>query len=231
MDTVIRASQISKTYGTGETAVKAVQAVTLEVRRSEIILLMGPSGSGKTTLMTIIGGLLRPSQGTVLIGRQDIWNLNQSKLSQFRLNTIGFIFQDFNLLEDLTVLENIAIVMNLKGRKDADVKQKSEKLLADLGLGERLNHLPGNLSGGEKQRVAIARAIINEPDVILADEPTANLDSKTGHQIMDILHELAKSTNKSLIIASHDWRIRDIADRTLWMEDGQIVDKNINLSA
>lgn len=229
METIIKTEDLHKIYGTGRSAVHAVHGVSLEVKQGEIILLMGPSGSGKTTLLSVIGGLLRPSQGDVLFKDQNVWALKQSSLSKFRLNNVGFIFQDFNLLEDLDALENVAIVLNLRGQKGVEVLQKSQGLLRKLGLENRMDHYPADLSGGEKQRVAIARALVNEPDLILADEPTANIDSKTGKEVMDMLDSLAKDLKKSLIIASHDWRIKDIADRILWMEDGQISEKREGL--
>lgn len=221
---VIEVCNLAKFYGIGDNAVHAINDVNLAVAHNEIVLLMGPSGSGKTTLLSMIGGLLSPSEGKIIVANQDLWQLGHHQLSRFRLNNVGFVFQDFNLLKDLTALENVAIAMNLTGLSSVHVRHRSSALLEHLGLEQRLNHLPVHLSGGEKQRVAIARALVNEPDVILADEPTANVDSKTGRQIMNMLHKLAKKDKKSVIIASHDWRIKDIADRIVWMEDGQIKD-------
>lgn len=199
----------------------AVDGVDLSVEEGEIVLIMGPSGSGKTTLLSIAGGILKPSEGTVSIKDISITKMNENDLPNIRLNNIGFIFQAFNLLGSLTALENIEIVANLAGIKNDTASLRAKKVLNDLGLGDKLYTIPANLSGGEKQRVAIARALINNPDVILADEPTANLDSQKGHEVMVTLKEIAKKENKSVVIVSHDQRLSDFADRVLWLEDGR----------
>ena len=186
---------------------------------------MGPSGSGKTTLLSMLGGLLKPSAGRVQIGGDDLTQLNEGKLPQVRLRRIGFIFQDFNLLSALSCLDNVALVIQLTGLSRKAARQRARQLLEQLGMGHRLNFLPEKFSGGEKQRIAIARALVNEPDIILADEPTANLDSHHGHETMRLLRRIAKEENRSVIIVSHDERIKDIADRILWLEDGQF--KNV----
>ena len=214
-------SHVTKRYGTGSAEVMAVRDVSLTVAPGEIVLIMGPSGSGKTTLLLMLGALLKPTEGSIQLNGTLLSALAESRLPDIRLRQFGFIFQDFNLLSALTALENVAIVAELAGMKSGAARQKATVLLNDLGLGERLNFLPEKLSGGEKQRVAIARALINDPTLILADEPTANLDSRIGHDVMRLLRQIAKEQNRSIVIVSHDQRIKDIADRVLWLEDGQ----------
>ena len=216
--------EVSKRFGDGETAVAAVVGVSLAVEPGEVVLIMGPSGSGKTTLLSMMGGLLRPTGGTIHLDGTEISALTEARLPDIRLRQFGFIFQDFNLLSALSVLENVAIVAELAGAGGRVARDKAAALLTELGLGERLDFLPEKLSGGEKQRVAIARALINDPALILADEPTANLDSKIGHEIMRLLRGIAKEQGRSVVIVSHDQRIRDIADRVLWLEDGAFRD-------
>ena len=215
---------VSKRFGDGETAVTAVRDVSLAVDPGEIVLIMGPSGSGKTTLLSMMGALLRPTAGSIHLDGTEVSALSEARLPAIRLRQFGFIFQDFNLLSALTVLENVALVAELAGVRARAARAKATELLTELGLGERLGVLPEKLSGGEKQRVAIARALINEPTLILADEPTANLDSKIGHEIMRLLRRIAKEQGRSVVIVSHDQRIRDIADRVLWLEDGTFKD-------
>ena len=217
----LQVTHISKRYGSGTTAVTAVHNVSLSVSPGEIVLIMGPSGSGKTTLLSMLGALLKPTEGTIQLNGTVISALAESRLPEIRLKQFGFIFQDFNLLSALTTLENVAIVAELAGSRSSEARRKATDLLRELGLGERLNFLPEKLSGGEKQRVAIARALVNDPALILADEPTANLDSKIGKEIMRLLRHIAKEQRRSVIIVSHDQRIRDIADRVLWLEDGE----------
>ncbi len=217
----LQVAAVSKRYGSGTTEVVAVKDVSLSVAPGEVVLIMGPSGSGKTTLLSMLGALLRPTSGEIRLNGDVISALKENRLPGIRLRQFGFIFQDFNLLSALTALENVSIVAELAGVGGKEARRKAAMLLTDLGLGERLNFLPEKLSGGEKQRVAIARALINDPALILADEPTANLDSKIGHEIMRLLRRIAKDQNRSVVIVSHDQRIKDIADRVLWLEDGQ----------
>jgi putative ABC transport system ATP-binding protein len=198
-----------------------VRDVTLTVAPGEVVLIMGPSGSGKTTLLLMLGALLRPSAGEIMVNGTTISALPESRLPDIRIKQFGFIFQDFNLLSALSVLENVALVGQLSGKKKGPAGKKAADLLSQLGLEKRLHFLPDKLSGGEKQRVAVARALVNDPTIILADEPTANLDSKIGHEIMRLLRNIAKEQRRSVIIVSHDQRIKDIADRVLWLEDGQ----------
>lgn len=217
----LQVTHVTKRYGSGMTEVIAVNDVSLSVSPGEIVLIMGPSGSGKTTLLSMLGALLKPTEGTIQLNGDVISALAENRLPDIRLRQFGFIFQDFNLLSALTALENVSIVAELAGTKNGAARKKAAVLLTGLGLGERLNFLPEKLSGGEKQRVAIARALVNDPALILADEPTANLDSKIGHEIMRLLRGIAKDQGRSVVIVSHDQRIKDIADRVLWLEDGQ----------
>lgn len=217
----LQITHVTKRYGSGSTEVTAVRDVSLSVIPGEIVLIMGPSGSGKTTLLSMLGALLKPTEGTIQLNSTMISALAENRLPDIRLKQFGFIFQDFNLLSALTALENVAIVAELAGSRSGEARRKAASLLTELGLGERLNFLPEKLSGGEKQRVAIARALVNDPALILADEPTANLDSKIGHEIMRLLRRIAKEQGRSVVIVSHDQRIKDIADRVLWLEDGE----------
>ncbi len=218
---VMQVTRVTKRYGGGATEVSAVRDVSLAVAPGEVVLIMGPSGSGKTTLLSMIGALLKPTEGTILLNGQDIGALAENRLPDVRLKHFGFVFQDFNLLSALTALENVALVAELAGIRRKEARKKAADLLTQLGLAERLNFVPEKLSGGEKQRVAIARALVNDPAIILADEPTANLDSRIGHEIMRLLRWIARERGRSVVIVSHDQRIKDIADRVLWLEDGQ----------
>jgi putative ABC transport system ATP-binding protein len=220
MNPIMQVENVTRRFGSGRTEVVAVQDVSLNVLPGEVVLIMGPSGSGKTTLLSMLGGLLKPSDGRIRIGDDELTQLDESRLPEVRLHHIGFIFQDFNLLSALSSLDNVALVGQLNGLSRKESRRRSGELLEHLGLGHRLNFLPEKLSGGEKQRVAIARALINKPDIILADEPTANLDSHHGHETMRLLRRIAKEEQRSVIIVSHDQRIKDIADRILWLEDG-----------
>ncbi len=220
----LKVEAVTKRYGTGDTMVTAVREVSLSVEPGEIVLIMGPSGSGKTTLLMMLGALLTPTEGEIHLDGQIISALAEGRLPDIRLRHFGFIFQDFNLLSALTVLENVAIVAQLTGLSGRVASAKAGSILAELDLSHRLHFLPEKLSGGEKQRVAIARALVNDPALILADEPTANLDSKIGQEVMRIMRRIAKEQRRSVIIVSHDPRIKEIADRVLWLEDGQFKD-------
>jgi putative ABC transport system ATP-binding protein len=218
---VLDARKVTKRFGAGETTVEAVRAVDLELAPGEIVLIMGPSGSGKTTLLSMLGALLRPSEGEIVLDGIPIHALDEGDLPRLRATKIGFIFQDFNLMPSLTARENVEVALNVAGVAGPRAHARAEELLVELGLGPRLEFLPEKLSGGEKQRVAIARALANEPALILADEPTANLDSSIGREVMRRLRELAKQRGQSVLIVSHDSRIREFADRVLWLEDGE----------
>jgi putative ABC transport system ATP-binding protein len=227
MDKLIQLHQIVKTYISGGMSVLANDRVDFNVANGEKIILMGPSGSGKTTLLLIAGCLLKPCSGRVFLKDKEITSLSEKELAAVRLSSIGFVFQSFNLLPLLTVLENVALPAMLLGLSKIKAIKKAESLLENLGLGARLNHLPGDLSAGEKQRVAVARAVINNPVLILADEPTANLDSQNGRQVIQLLCQGIKpGCGRSVIFASHDQRIIPFVDRQVLMEDGKIIRKS-----
>ena len=220
----LHVSHLTKRFGTGDTEVVAVRDVSLDVAPAEVILIMGPSGSGKSTLLLMLGGLLKPTEGTITLNGLELSALSESRLPDVRLRNFGFIFQDFNLLSALNVQDNVAIAAELTGAGRKAAIEKAATLLTELGLGHRLHFSPEKLSGGEKQRVAIARALVNDPALILADEPTANLDSSHGHETMRLLRDIANERGRSVVIVSHDERIKGIADRVLWLEDGQFKD-------
>ena len=218
---VLEVKGLRRGFGAGETRVEAVRGVDLDLARGEIALIMGPSGSGKTTLLSMLGGLLRPSSGEILLDGLALHELDEGELPAVRAQKIGFIFQDFNLMPSLSARENVEVALNVAGTAGNKAHARAERLLRDLELGHRLDFLPDKLSGGEKQRVAIARALANEPSLVLADEPTANLDSSIGREVMRVLRKLARKRGQSVLIVSHDSRIGEFADRVLWLEDGQ----------
>jgi len=222
--TGLHVDHLTKRFGSGDTEVVAVRDVSLEVAPAEVILIMGPSGSGKSTLLLMLGGLLKPTEGTIELNGLELSALSENRLPDVRLRNFGFIFQDFNLLSALNVQDNVAIAAELTGVGRKAAVEKAATLLTELGLGHRLHFSPEKLSGGEKQRVAIARALVNDPALILADEPTANLDSSHGHETMRLLRDIASERGRSVVIVSHDERIKGIADRVLWLEDGQFKD-------
>lgn len=217
---IVSVKNISKTYGSSHTAVKAVSKVSLDIQAGEVILIIGPSGSGKTTLLSMIGTLLKPSEGDIEIDGKNVVSRNSNQLADLRLKHFGFIFQSSNLLSALTALQNVTVPLIAAGITKKQATKKAKGLLEQFHLGNRLHNLPRDLSGGEKQRVAIARALANNPKVILADEPTASLDSKTGNEIMQLLCDTACQEGRAVIIVSHDQRLRDIAHRVITIEDG-----------
>jgi len=218
----IEVVNLVKTYGAGETAVHALKGVDLDVYERELLLLLGASGSGKTTLISIVGGILSATSGNCRIRGREIVGLPQSKLPRIRLENIGFIFQGFNLFPALTTQENVEIALDLKGVRGTKAKKRAAELLERVGLKEKLKTFPADLSGGQKQRVAIARALAGEPPIILADEPTAALDSESGKLIMDLLQELAHEQKRAIVVVTHDNRIFNYADRIVEIEDGRI---------
>lgn len=216
---------LTKTYGAGATAVEAVNDVDLDVTAGEVLLVMGPSGSGKTTLLLMLGALLRPTAGSITVTTRDgdtldIATAPEKQLPVLRASTFGFIFQDYALLDALTATENIAIAANLAGTTGAAAHKRALELLDRVGLGHRATARPSQMSGGEQQRVAVARALANDPPVLLADEPTANLDASRGRDLARLLRRLADQDRRAVIIVSHDDRLREVADRVLWLEDG-----------
>lgn len=221
----IQVNNISKIYGAGESKVTALKAASMTIFEGDFISIMGPSGSGKSTLLHIISGLDNPTSGTVLYNNIDIYNGSDKMLSAFRRKKIGFIFQQFNLLPVLTVRENIIMPLLLDKKKpDENYLQELSSL---LGLKNRLAHLPNELSGGQQQRVAIARALIAKPDIIFADEPTGNLDSKSGSEVMNMLCSIREKMNKTLVVITHDSRIAEMADRRFTIIDGELSEVNV----
>ncbi len=223
---VLTVRGLTKTYGSGDTAVDAVRSVDLDVASGEVLLVMGPSGSGKTTLLLMLGALLRPTAGSIAVtGRDnrdvDIAAAPEKHLPALRSHTFGFIFQDYALLDALTATENIAVAANLAGTTGSAAHHRATELLDRVGLEHRATARPSQMSGGEQQRVAVARALSNDPPVLLADEPTANLDASRGRDLARLLRRLADEDHRSVVIVSHDDRLREIADRVLWLEDGQ----------
>ncbi|MFY9633997.1 MAG: ABC transporter ATP-binding protein [Cellulosimicrobium cellulans] len=219
---VVSVQDVSKTFGAGHTAVLAVDHVSLDVDAGDIVLVMGPSGSGKTTLLSMIGTLMSPTAGRILISGQDTSVLSPAQLSRLRLQEFGFVFQTFNLLSALTAEENVMMPLLTAGVPRRQARAKARESLEKLQLGHRLRNLPRDLSGGEKQRVAIARSLANDPRLILADEPTANLDARTGLDVTLLLCETACRENRAVIIVSHDQRLRTAAKRVITIEDGRL---------
>jgi len=218
----LRADGVTKVYANGGTEVRAVDGVDIALQGGEVTLIMGPSGSGKTTLLFLLGGLLRLTAGRIVVSGKDLTLLRERAMPAARLENFGFVFQDFNLLANLTARENVQVPMELAGVAPAKSRNRAGTLLTGLGLGERLDYLPEKLSGGEKQRVSIARALANTPRVLLADEPTANLDSKLGKDVAALFQHVARSTGAAVLMVSHDARIVDVADRLFLMEDGRL---------
>ncbi len=222
MNRAISVRNLSKVYSTGAAAVRALDDVSLDVEAGERVWLMGPSGSGKTTLLQIIGCILKPTTGSVRILGQDITRLSENRLPQVRLAHIGFIFQGFNLFPTLTAGENLELALDLKGIRGKAARRRSQELLEQVGLADKYKSSPSDLSGGQKQRVAIARALAGEPDIILADEPTAALDSHSGRMVMEMLSELARTRGRAVVVVTHDNRTIDFADRIVHIEDGRL---------
>jgi putative ABC transport system ATP-binding protein len=222
---------ISVTYGAAGAAVQAVRGVSLEVHRGEVLLLMGPSGSGKSTLLQVLGCIRQATAGSIFMDERPVHGLTESELSQLRCDRMGFVFQHYNLLPSLRAWENVALALELRGRSGFEVEQASRRILSYLGLEDRANAYPEELSGGEKQRVAIARAVVGEPDIILADEPTAALDAASGAQVARLLARIAHEQERAVVIVTHDSRISGIADRIVYLEDGAIrsIQKNVRL--
>jgi putative ABC transport system ATP-binding protein len=219
---LLRVVGLGKEFVNGDDVVRAVDDVSFATDRGEITLVMGPSGSGKTTLLTMIGALLRPTAGHVFIEGVDITAIERRRLPAVRRSSIGFVFQTFNLLESLSAQENVELALNVGGLDGPSARQRATELLVAGGLGDRLRARTRDLSGGEKQRVSIARALANRPPLLLADEPTANLDSANGQSVMRLLIELARQHDTAVVVVSHDTRLAALADRVLWLEDGRL---------
>jgi putative ABC transport system ATP-binding protein len=223
MEAVIHLKNINKTYKLGEVDLNVLKDVSLDVKKGEKLCIMGSSGSGKSTLMHMIGILDRPSTGHVIIEGKDVSRYSDDELAEIRSKKIGFVFQFFYLIPTLTAIENVRLPMIFRGDGKKKQKDKAAELLKMVGLEQRLNHLPSQLSGGERQRVAIARAMANDPEIILADEPTGNLDSKSGQGIMEILLGLSKEKDVTLVIVTHDKNMTRGMDRIVYLKDGQII--------
>ncbi len=222
MKSIIELKNVWKTYDMGKTKVNAVRGVNLSINQGDFIAIMGPSGSGKSTLMNLIGSLDIPTQGDILLDNINVSTLSESELAQLRGKKIGFVFQQFNLIKNLTALENVMLPMTFQGIPNVMRLKRGAELLNSFGLEERMNHYPNELSGGQQQRVAIARALANNPEVILADEPTGNLDTKTGETVMNYLAQL-KKTGKTIIMVTHDPDVAGNAERIATLRDGQII--------
>jgi putative ABC transport system ATP-binding protein len=220
---LIEINTLMKTYDTNGLAVDAIRNITLKIKKGEFSALAGPSGSGKTTLLNIIGGLDKPTSGSVKIDSTEITDLSPRALSDMRLNKIGFIFQAYNLIPVLSAVENVEYILLLQGVDKKERRERSEVILKEVGLAKEINRLPKELSGGQQQRVAVARAIVSEPGLILADEPTANLDQKTGAGLLDLMHELNKKKNITFVFSTHDPMVMKRANRLINLIDGKIV--------
>jgi putative ABC transport system ATP-binding protein len=222
MKPAISVREVTKTYAEGSAGVPALRGVSLDVFPGELVLLMGPSGSGKTTLLSIMGCILTASAGSVKIGEIEVTTLNEKDLPRVRLEQIGFVFQGFNLFPTLSAGENVELMFDLKGIRGEEARKRAQALLEQVGIGDKFNSFPSDLSGGQKQRVAIARALAGDPQIVLADEPTAALDSQTGRNVMEMMRSLAHDRGRAVVIVTHDSRVLDYADRSIRIEDGLI---------
>ncbi len=220
---IIKLEKVWKTYTMGEAEVHALRGIDLDIKEGEFVAIMGPSGSGKSTAMNMVGALDIPTRGRILLDGKDISHLTESALAQVRGKKIGFIFQQFNLLPTLTAQENVMLPMIFQGIDAEERKERAAKLLKMVELGERINHKPTELSGGQQQRVAIARSLANNPEIILADEPTGNLDSKTEATVIDFLKKLHEKEKKTIVLVTHDEEVAKVADRIEHLRDGQII--------
>ncbi len=219
---LIQTKNLVKDYLSSDIVVKAVRGVSLEINKGEFAALWGPSGSGKTTLLNIIGGLDNATSGKVSVDGQELTNMSAGQLSDLRLNKIGFIFQAYNLIPVLTALENVEYILFLQGVKKSVRRQRSVQMMRSVGLGDKLNSLPAKLSGGQQQRVAVARAMVSQPGIILADEPTANLDQKTGAELLDVMHTLCRNSQTTFLFSTHDPMVMDRSERLIHLVDGKI---------
>jgi putative ABC transport system ATP-binding protein len=219
---ILETRAVSKIYGEGAAKVAALEAASVSLSQDEVLLIMGPSGSGKTTLLSIMGCILRPTSGEVLVHGRNISTYKERELANIRRRYFGFVFQAFNLFRSLTAQENVEVVLRMKGRSKQKVHAEAADLMERVGLARRAHAYPRDLSGGEKQRTAIARALAGDPPIILADEPTANLDSRTGRDILQLLRSHAKDLHKAVAIVSHDPKVEEVAHRVILLEDGRL---------
>lgn len=227
MTAIVEASDLRKTYLLGKVPVEALRGVNLKVESGDFLSILGPSGSGKSTLLNLIGGLDKPSEGKLLVDGTDVSTLNDNQLAELR-QKIGFVFQFFNLIPRYTARENVELSMSIAGKNKSERRQRAEELLHTVGLEERMNHKPAELSGGEQQRVAIARALANEPHFLLLDEPTGNIDSKNASEIMDIIKGLNEKKDATVIMVTHDQRLAQQTKKTLQMLDGVVAQEMVN---
>jgi putative ABC transport system ATP-binding protein len=219
---VLQAHDITKVFREGRETVEVLKGASLMVERGEVVALEGPSGSGKTTFLSILGCILTPTGGRVIVDGREVDPSRPDRLPEIRRGSIGFVFQQFNLFPALTALENVEYALNVKRRRGREARREAERVLDAVGLGDRKGFLPRDLSGGQKQRVAIARALAGDPPVLLADEPTANLDSQVGGQVLEMFRDLARRENRALLIVTHDPKVRAIADRVVRIRDGRL---------
>lgn len=227
-DIVIWTQDLHKIYKMGTNEVHALRGVSIAIKKGEIVAIMGPSGSGKSTLMNIIGCLDQPTWGTYNLAGKDVSKMSDDELAVIRNRSVGFIFQNFNLLSRTSALDNVVLPLIYAGASVRDRRNKAKEVLGAVGLSDRIDHSPNELSGGQQQRVAIARALVNEPSIILADEPTGNLDSKSGREVMEILKTLNEETGITIILVTHDPRVSEYAQRTLHLFDGKVTQEDIN---
>lgn len=223
---IIRARGVVKEFALGEQTVRAMAGVDLDVRAGEFVVVMGPSGSGKSTLLNLIGGLDRPTEGEIMVEGRDIATLDENALATYRRSTVGFVFQSFNLVPTMTARQNVEFPMMFAGRPPGARRARAEALLRAVGLGHRIDHRPIELSGGEQQRVAIARALANDPHILLGDEPTGNLDTRTGQEILRILSDL-NAAGHTLLVVTHDARLAEYAHRIVHMQDGYMQSEEV----
>jgi putative ABC transport system ATP-binding protein len=222
-DVLYQVENVARFFRRGDQTVRALDGVTMEISAGEIVALEGPSGSGKTTLLQLLGALDRPSEGSVAFEGRDLAGLPDRELAALRLDAFGFVFQQFNLISTLTSLQNVEAALAPKGLEDAELRRRAAALLDEVGLGDRASHVPSHLSGGEQQRVAIARALVGDPRVVLADEPTGNLDSGTGGEIIELLTALAARRGTTVVVATHDAELASRAPRRITMRDGRLL--------
>ena len=231
MSSAISERNVTKEFVEGPNRVQVLHSVDFDVEQGEVVLLMGPSGSGKTTLLSIMGCILRATSGSVQVAGREVATLSERELPAIRLENIGFIFQGFNLFPTLTVGENVELALDLKGVRGSKAREEAGRLLDQVELAAKRDSFPSDLSGGQKQRVAIARALSGSPSVILADEPTAALDSQSGRKVMEMMHELAHKHGRGVVVVTHDSRVLEFGDRIVHMEDGRIAEAMIKAAA
>jgi len=223
MDTILTSEKLDRSYTIGKTTLDVLKGVSLEVNEGETLSIMGESGSGKSTLLHVLGGLDNPKGGRVHFKGQDVYKMSMPRRARFRAENVGYVFQAFHLLPELDIVENVALPAMAQRTAKGDAKARAEDLLAEVGLGERIGHRPQELSGGEQQRVAIARALMNDPDIIFCDEPTGNLDSKTGEKVLDYLFQLVEARRHTLVLVTHSQEVASRCSRELFLKDGVLV--------